>query len=389
MKKGIVFLLLCAAALSLYAVPARRGWQTRTQADGTTVEVQQMGDEFYHYLVNRDGQQMREVNGMYEVAGEAPTVAKVQARRTQARRAPMMGNTPNLAPRGVVILVNFSNKSMVSGHTNATFTELCNAENCTVNAGYPSAREYFKSQSNGAYEPVFDVYGPVTLSQKYSYYGKNVDDEDQYATDATIEACILANQKYSDLNFADYDSDNDGYVDFVYVIYAGYGEADGGEANTIWPHNWSIKQLVEEYPSYTKYSKAGTKLDGVYLDNYAMSNELDYNDALTGIGTLCHEFGHVMGLPDFYDTEYGTNYKNALTPNDWDVMDGGAYNGGGHCPPNYSPWEKYFFGWHTPVNLGDDGQNLTLYANGTANYQAYQINASGKLQGPTVSGECY
>ena len=114
MKKGIVFLLLCAAALSLYAVPARRGWQIRTQADGTTVEVQQMGDEFYHYLVNRDGQQIREVNGMYEVAGEAPTVAKVQARRAQARRAPMMGNTPNLAPRGVVILVNFSNKSMQS-----------------------------------------------------------------------------------------------------------------------------------------------------------------------------------------------------------------------------------------------------------------------------------
>jgi len=204
MKKISTLCLLLLIAMTSMAVPAKRGWQTRTQADGSTIDVQLVGDEFYHYLVNRDGQQVREVNGMYEAVGSAPTVAKVQARRAQARRARKeFGKTPNLAPRGVVILVNFSNKSLKSSHTNATFTELCNSENCTVNNGYPSAREYFKSQSNGAYTPVFDVFGPVTLSQKYSYYGNNVDDEDEYATDAVIEACILANNKYSDLNFAE------------------------------------------------------------------------------------------------------------------------------------------------------------------------------------------
>lgn len=398
MRKLLAVVMLCGAVLAANAVPARRGWQTRTQADGSTVEVQLLGDEYFHYLVNRDGQQVREVNGMYEVVGEAPTPARVQAKRAKARRAPKdFGKTPNLAPKGVVILVNFSNKSMASDHTLATFNELFNAENCTVNNGYPSAREYFKSQSDGAYSPQFDVFGPVTLSNKYSYYGGNVgygdDAQDGLATDAVIEACILANQQYSSLNFADYDSDKDGKVDFVYVVYAGYGEADGGDENTIWPHNWSIQELVsgdQYYRSDTYYRQSQTKLDGVWLDNYAMSNELNYyNDVLSGIGTLCHEFGHVMGLPDFYETNYGSNYKNALTPNDWDVMDGGAYNGNGHCPPNYSPWEKYFFGWHTPLNLGSDGQNLTLYANGTENYQAYQINTSGKQQGATATGECY
>ena len=393
MRKIVAAMMLCGAVLAANAVPARRGWQTRTQADGSTVEVQLLGDEYYHYLVNRDGQQVREVNGMYEVVGEAPTVARVQARRAQARRAKKdFGRTPNLAPRGVVILVNFSNKSMASGHTLATFNELFNAENCTVNNGYPSAREYFKSQSNGAYSPQFDVFGPVTLSKSYSYYGNNVGaDEDEFATDAVIEACILANQKYSNLNFADYDSDGDGYVDFVYVVYAGYGEADGGGASTIWPHNYSILEILPYYSEgYTKYQKSDTKLDGVYLDNYAMSNELvHFDNSLCGIGTLCHEFGHVMGLPDFYDTKYGTNSKSSLTPNEWDVMDGGAYNGDGHCPPNYSAWEKYFFGWHTPLNLGSEGQNLTLYANGTENYQAYQINASGKLETATTEGLNY
>lgn len=396
MRKIVAAMMLCGAVLAANAVPARRGWQTRTQADGSTIEVQLLGDEYYHYLVNRDGQQVREVNGMYEVVGEAPTVARVQARRAQARRAKKdFGRTPNLAPKGVVILINFSDKSMASGHKLATFNELFNSENCTVNNGYPSAREYFKSQSNGAYSPQFDVFGPVTLSKSYSYYGKNVgsgdDSEDEFATDAVIEACILANQKYSNLNFADYDSDGDGYVDFVYVVYAGYGEADGGGASTIWPHNYSILEILPYYSEgYTKYQKSDTKLDGVYLDNYAMSNELvHFDNSLCGIGTLCHEFGHVMGLPDFYDTKYGTNSKSSLTPNEWDVMDGGAYNGDGHCPPNYSAWEKYFFGWHTPLNLGSEGQNLTLYANGTENYQAYQINASGKLETATTEGLNY
>ncbi|MBR2168707.1 MAG: immune inhibitor A, partial [Paludibacteraceae bacterium] len=118
------------------------------------------------------------------------------------------------------------------------------------------------------------------------------------------------------------------------------------------------------------------------------SGEMSGNE-LGGIGTLCLAFGHVMGLPDLYDTSYGPNYNNSLTPNDWDIMDGGSYNGDGHCPPNYDPWEKDFFGWLTPINLGNEGQNVTLYANGTENQQTYQINASGSYVGPTTSGLRY
>ncbi len=399
-KKILSVLIVCAVAASAMAVPAKRGWQTRVQADGTTIEVQTLGDEFYHYTINREGKRVREINGMYEVVGEVPSAAKVKARHAagQARRArKAVGVTPNPAPKGIVVLVNFKNKSLQSGHTQAVFDELCNSTNCSVNDGYPSAAQYFADQSFGAYRPQFDVYGPVTLSKNYAYYGENEgededgdgygDGDDKYATDAVIEACILADQQFS-INWKDYDSDNDGYVDFVYVIYAGYGEADGGGANTIWPHNYEIQELAGT--SWSEYSKEQTKLDGVYLNNYAMSNELDYgSNAMCGIGTLCHEFGHVIGLPDFYDTKYGTNYTKALTPNDWDVMDGGAYNEDGHCPPYYSPWERYFFGWHTPINLGNNGAKLELKANGTEGYQAYQINSSGNLISATTSGECY
>ena len=380
--------------VSLYAVPAKRGWQTRTQADGTTIEVQLIGDEFYHYLINRDGKQVREVDGMYEVVGEAPAAGVAKARRAQAQalRAPQFGRTPNLAPRGVVILANFADSQMKEQHTHAVFDEMCNSNNCTVNiykgVNYPSAAEYFSSQSNGQYRPQFDVFGPVTLSKNTKYYGENVDDDgdDKSAATAVVEACLLANEQYPELNFSNYDSDGDGYVDFIYLIYAGKGEADGGSANTIWPHNWSIEAAI--YSGRCTYRRSQCRVDGKQLDNYACSSELS-GISLAGIGTLCHEFGHVMGLPDFYDTNYSTNYLYSLTPNEWDVMDGGAYNGNGHCPPNYSPWEKYFFGWTTPVNLGSTGARLKLEPNGTDGYQTYQINSSGNLQAATKTGLNY
>ncbi len=392
MKKVVTMMLLCGLSLAAYAVPAKRGWQTRTQADGTTIEVQQFGDEFYHYMLNRDGKQVREVNGMYVVVGDAPSKEVARARRAKGvarRQRKDVGTEPNLAPKGVVILANFSNKSMQSGHTQATFDELCNSLNCTVNDGYPSAGQYFADQSNGTYRPQFDVFGPVTLSRNVAYYGTDKpgqdEGDDQYATDAVVEACVLANEQFT-INWADYDSDSDGYVDFVYVIYAGKGQADGGTSETIWPHNWSVESARQS--GYCTYSASQCRVGGKKLDNYAMSGEIS-GSSLGGIGTLCHEFGHVMGLPDLYDTDYGTNYENNLTPNDWNIMDGGSYNGDGHCPPNYDPWEKDFFGWLTPINLGNTGQNLTLYANGTENQQTYQINASGTYVGPTTSGLRY
>ena len=392
MKKITLVAIACIFALVANAVPAKRGWQTRTQADGTTIEVQQIGDEFYHYMINRDGKQVREIDGQFQVVGEAPTAEVAKARRAKAaarRQRKDVGTTPNLAPKGVVILANFKDKSMQSTHTQAVFDELCNSLNCTVNSGYPSAGQYFADQSNGAYRPQFDVFGPVNLSRNVSYYGTDNPGEDegddQHATDAVVEACRLANSEYS-INWADYDSNNDGYVDFVYVIYAGKGQADGGASTTIWPHNWSVTAAISS--GYCTYSDGQRVLGEKRIDNYAMSSELS-GSALGGIGTLCHEFGHVIGLPDLYDTSYGNVYNNSLSPNDWNIMDGGSYNADGHCPPNYDPWEKEFFGWHTPINLGSKGALLTLKANGTEGYQAYQINASGSYVGPTTTGLRY
>ena len=398
MRKYLFCTLFLTASVIANAIPAYRGWQTRTQADGTTVEIRQMGDEYYHYMVNRDGQQveLNEATGLYEVLGEAPTAEMVQARRAQARQRRVqqdVGTTPYLAPRGLIILANFSDVSFKEANSADVMDSLLCAVDCQVNNGYGSAAQYFKDQSNGLYQPQFDVFGPVTLSKKQSHYGANDNQgNDKYAADAVIEACKLADEQYSDLDFTNYDWNGDGYVDFVYVIYAGKGEADGGSSSTIWPHNYNIQTVIEYkgYGTYSEYSKADTKLDGKYLNNYAMSQELKgYTGSRTGVGVFCHEFGHVIGLPDFYDTQYGTNYYNSLTPNEWDIMDGGGYNGDSHCPPGYSVWEKYFMGWVTPENLGSEGARLTLYPAGTDQYNAYQINAAGTQQSAVKEGLNY
>ena len=412
MKKIVSLFIMCVLALSAYAVPAMPGWQTRTQADGSTIEVQVIGDEFYHYTINREGKELREVNGMFKVVGEAPSPAEVQARHEAARtrhyapvqlpgaankfRAPKaIGTTPNLAPRGIVILVNFSDSHMDASHTQAVFDELCNSTDCQVNINnnkkYPSAAQFFADQSNGSYRPIFDVYGPVTLDYPTAHYGTDLVGEqagsDSLATDAVIEACMIADQQY-DIDWSNYDSDNDGAIDFVYMMFAGKGQAAGGASYTIWPHNWTTYAAM--YYGRCSYEwGVDNVIDGLYIYNYACSAELTINGGLTGIGTLCHEFGHVMGLPDLYDIKYGDVYASHMTPNTWNIMDGGSYNGGEHCPPNYDPWQKYFFGWQIPVNLGTTGNDITLKPVGTEGATAYQINASGTQMTPTTKGLSY
>lgn len=374
------------------AVPAYRGWVTKSQPDGTTITVRQGGDEYYHYWENEAGQQVRlGDDGYWQVVGATPTPATVAERRASnpiyrskmaaidadAANGPARAvGTKNLAPRGLFILVNFSDKSFNASNTQAAMNDMMNAESYTYNGAVGSARKYFIDQSNGAYTPTFDVVGPVTLTKATSYYGSNKNGEqgeDMYAGDMIIEACKLADSQFG-VDFTRYDNDNDGKVDFVYVIYAGKGEADGGAASTVWPHNWTLSSA--RYYGNCTYSASQCKVDGKTIDNYACSGELNGStNRRAGIGTLCHEFSHVLGLPDFYDTNYSTNYNNSLTPGDWDIMDGGSYNGSGNCPPNYSVWEKYFFGWTTPRILNAPA-NITL----TTGYSdSYQINSTGSL----------
>ena len=363
MKKIGLIIAFSALVCSAWAVPARRGGMVVTQPDGTEVTVYQHGDEHFHWMTNEKGEWLKlDENGYYRVT-QALSNEEISVRRMASpKRAAMDAYPLNIAPRGLVILVNFTDVAFET--EKAEMDSMLVGENYTRNYSYTykgmtykiqsqgSARQYFQDASNGLYNPQFDVIGPVTVSNNMSYYGKNNSyGNDMYADQMVSEACKLADTKF-DVDFSQYDNDGDGYVDFVFVIYAGYGEADGGASNTIWPHSWNL-------------ISAGTqcKVDGKTVDLYACGNELDFfSKKHTGIGTFCHEFSHVLGLPDLYVTNTATH----PTLNEWDIMDYGPYNNDGNTPPSFSAYERFFMGWLQP-RLIVDPENVVLNELQTSN----------------------
>jgi M6 family metalloprotease-like protein len=347
---------MCAISIIASAVPARRTGKTATQADGSEIMVYQHGDEHFHWQTNEKGEWIElKHDGFYHVV-EALSHEQIEARRALSIRRAQYAEYPlNVAPRGLVLLVNFADvafetekaemDSMLVGENyTRTYSYTYRGKTYNINS-QGSARQYFQDASNGQYNPQFDVVGPVTVSKSMSYYGKNDSyGSDMYPDKMVSEACKLADTVFN-VDFTQYDNNNDGEVDFVFVIYAGYGEADGGASTTIWPHSWQL-------------SAAGTRceVDGKTVDLYACGNELDYYSKMhTGIGTFCHEFSHVLGLPDLYVT----NTASHTTMNEWDIMDYGPYNNEGNTPPTFSAYERFFMGWLQP-RLIIDAENVEL-----------------------------
>ena len=252
--------------------------------------------------------------------------------------------------RGLIILMEFPNLKFINKNKNGkTFdvhdmwNDLANKENLKAVNGVlvnGSIRDYFVAQSYGKFAIDFDVKGPYTAKNKYAYYGRNVDyggvSFDDRPYELIIEACKAAD---GEVNFKDYDWDGDGEVDQVYVVYAGHGEASYDDPELIWPHESII----------SGHTGAPLTLQGMTIDTYACGNELDSSDRIFGIGTICHEFSHCLGLPDVYDIEYSGETE---TPGQFDLMDAGNYNGDSWYPAGYSAFERMFCGWLEPRRVG-------------------------------------
>lgn len=354
MKKLSILVFIFTMATAAWAVPARRGGIIKTQPDGSEVTIYQHGDEHFHWMTNENGEWLKEdIDGFYRVT-EALSAEEIEAKRMAAPKRVAQAALPlNIAPRGLVILVNFQDVKFTT--SKAEMDSMLTGENYSRSYSYKynlrtykitsegSARKYFYDSSNGQYNPQFDVVGPVTVSQNVSYYGGNDrNGNDKNPGKMVAEACRLVDDS---VDFSLYDNNGDSYVDFVYVIYAGYGEADGGAASTIWPHQY--------YVSMYEY----VRLDNKIIDLYACGNELDnHSKKHTGIGTFCHEFSHVLGLPDMYETTGDGTHK---TLGQWDILDYGPYNNDGNTPPTYSAYERFFMGWLEP-RLITEPENVTL-----------------------------
>lgn len=358
MKQRIFILnaLLCLV-LSVWAVPAKRGvWCSLSLVDGTEVKAQLVGDEFLHYYVSEDGTKyvQDESTGLYrKMTDEVTAQRRAAVRRAQAQgrqkrmlRKAQASNAFQGTKKGLIILVQFTDSKFKSGHDLALYERIANDENYSGNNFRGSIKDYFKAQSHELFELDFDVAGICQLQHPYAYYGKNnSQEEDVKPGEMVAEACLWAHEH--GINFSKYDWNGDGEVDQVFVLYAGHGEASYKDANTVWPHMF--------YLSASDYGKP-LSLDGVTVDTYACSSELNGDGNLDGIGTFCHEFSHCMGFPDLYDTSYAGWFGMG----DFDLMCSGSYNGDSKCPAGYSAYEKAECGWLTLKDMTNIEQETSI-----------------------------
>lgn len=361
MKKivfSLLFLLLATAVAR--AVPADPKPYKYTQPDGSVIVLQNHGDEFFHWTTDSAGNIVEKgADGFYRVSKTnfAAAAAEGARRRAQQNRVWSSFDNPpetNFGDRKVLcIIANFSDSTFVVPNPKQHFYNMLNQSGYSENGAAGSVRDYYLDNSwNGTeslYRPQFDVYGPVNLTQSSAYYKANG------VHLAILEAYELLK---GEINIADYDTDNDGYVDMVLFYYPGHNEAEGAGPESIWPH---------------QRSGYFGMMDSKYFVRYFCTSELQGQSGTTpaAIGTTCHEFAHSLGLPDFYDTDYEANGENGFTTGQFDLMSGGNYNDGGRRPPYLNAVERNMLGWMDyPTAIISSG-NFTLGPVQTN--QAYQF----------------
>lgn len=429
MKKIIIFSLLVVCFVqTTFATPAYPKPLKVKQADGSWLTIQMRGDEHGHYVLTSDGIPLvfnaRQENyeyadwkdGKVQASGikaveASERTAKVKAfvesldksailesfkrarlqqlqqtlssRRNASLKAgsnpqkEKLNNFPTIGEvHSLVILVQFADTkfSTVGSDAHQFFNNMLNEPGFTYsNGANGSARDFYLNSSNGRFQPQFDVIGPVTLPEKYSYYGANQGssvDNPARLEQFVREACTLADPL---VDFSQYDHNQDGYIDNIYFFYAGKGEADSGDGNAIWPHSAYYSDMAKD----AGLSETSLKLDGIEVGNYTCSNEINgtlITPQPAGIGTFVHEFGHVLGLADHYDVNYG---MTTFAPGSFDTMAQASYNNNGNTPAAFSAYERACLGWLDLTVLKNGVDSLNVLPDLNDSNKAYVVPVGG------------
>ncbi len=406
MKKLILTWIMVLMVLQSGAAPARRGMYTITQPDGTTVRIEQFGDEHHHWTATADGTlvvntqrgcYVAQIDGQGRIAAtdvlahesslrqeaERNVIQQQITRRAlfhqrgeeeAARRSMSISTNGGYLPhmgsiRIPVIMVEFQDVTFTVNSPLEAFEQFFNGEkqldlgNHNTN-NIASVRQYFEYSSDGQFTPLFDIVGIVKLPNKMAYYGgsSGTGSDDKFS-----ELCsdALAQVKQNNLvtDWSLYDNDGDNKVEVVGIIFAGYGQNQGGANETIW----------------AKASKMNMKIDSQYSVNFFnCSCELDFPDPkvmdyINGTGVFIHELSHCMGLPDIYVTNTSAIADNQ-SMEAWDLMDYGLYCKNGWAPAPYLAWQRQVMGWCSIEALEQSMENLTLYPmSDTENGKAYMF----------------
>ena len=256
---------------------------------------------------------------------------------------PYVGNR-----RQLVVMASFQDMDFAADHdaTLITWDKIFNAENYHEDSYVGSVHDYFMAQSYGRFNLSFDFVF-VELPDVCKKYRSTEDDENsQFMVDDIVD--VLQGQ---DIDWSIYDWDGDKFVDQLLIIYAGKGQSAGGGVNTIWPHQWWLSQHLnletDDPDDFRSFRSVGSGDEKYYIDCYCCVQEIvNFGGTKTSFGTLCHEYSHCFGLPDFY-------YNEGMVVGEWDLMDYGIYSEQGFRPCSYSAHERMLMGWLTPVELTD------------------------------------
>lgn len=405
-------ILLCLFSLfvsfSVSGGPARNIIYTVTQPDGTVFTSRIRGDEWIRIKTTTDGYAIiQDPDGwwsyaVYDERGKkhstgchvgkpAPsdilsrsreipysTLQKnslsSERRRSYAERFrenTLVTKSADTERRCLVVLVEYQDVRFQ--HTSKDFYELLNKRGYDRNGATGSASDYFNDQFNDSFDIVFDVTEIVTLPYNRKYYGENVVDDSGNETDKASEDMLLhaCRQLDDSVDFSKYDYDNDGEVDFIYVYFAGGGEEELFGDDAVWSHQWYL------------FSGAGKELrcDGKLINTYACSPELmksvQNESQMAAIGAFCHEFSHILGLYDMYDTDYegsgGVSFGlGRLTS----IMDAGNYNNDSKTPPYYNAVDRECAGLLEPEVISSNGTYI-LEPIGRSG-KAYRLNTDNE-----------
>jgi len=373
------------------AMPAYPGLVSETQPDGTRIELRIRGDEHFNWTETADGFTVVRQNGWYYYAaldaqGALKSSGLAVGHADPSRAGIARGVLPPLssrsnsnlsvpdstevsldvAPMGsvknLVVLVRFSNHTGRVQPSEADIDILMNAPGGDPSlAPTGSLRDVYLENSYGQMSLESTIANWTTVSNTEQYYA-NGNSGDSTLWQALREALDDVDT-YIDFN--DFDTDHDGYIDSITFLHSGYGAEWGGNdaygtnyVDRIWSHRWAIQ------PSWQ--SNEGVRVYSYHISPVVWGTS---GSNIGRIGVIAHETGHFFGLPDLYDTSGSGEGIGSwgLMANSWD------FNGTQRCPPHFSPWSKVQLGWYTPTVISDPGQYSLNEAE--FNPEVYRINA--------------
>lgn len=341
---------LLSAACAASAMPPIPGIIDAPQPDGTTVRIELRGDEHFSWAVTPEGTPLlRDAKGFWTAA--KPDEVTTAARKARsAHKAPATQVDNSFPTRGkcrlLMLLVNFSDTRTT--YSQQDFSNYMNLENYL---GIGSFRDFYLENSYGALDIETTVTPWITVA------GRKTDYNTDNAPNLVYEALEQAAQT---IDLRQFDNDGDGILDGLAVIHQGTGQESSGDLTDIWSHSDVLR---------------GRTVGGVEVRRYTIEPEV-LRGGISTIGVMCHEFGHNLGAPDFYDSDYDGSGGYYPGTGVWDLMGSGAWNGqNGNRPAGINMWQKIQYGWVTPVILDSD-RDVTAMPGSTLSPTAYRMNTT-------------